>query len=102
MNVIGHQHVAVNDTSISLAIVFESLKIVEPIPIVAKDLLALIASDDDVIERPSNSTRGFLAMSRGAIAIRPNKSRLRPDPITIYRSGDLRTTCTLIVATKLQ
>ena len=62
MNVVGHQNVGVNSKLIAFRVVFGALELMQPITVVAKDLLPLIATDDDVIEPPFNSTRGFLAM----------------------------------------
>jgi len=36
----------------ALAVVFNSLQIVKPIPIVPKDFLPLVATDNDVVKRP--------------------------------------------------
>jgi hypothetical protein len=52
MNVVGHQNVGVNYKLIALPVVFDSLEVIQPITIVVKDLLPLIATDDDVIECP--------------------------------------------------
>jgi len=38
----------------TLTVMVDSLQIVKPVPIVAKDLLPLLATDNDVIKRPSN------------------------------------------------
>jgi hypothetical protein len=52
MDVVGHQDVCINDKSIPLPIVFDSLEVVKPVPIVAKDLLALIAPDNHMVKPP--------------------------------------------------
>ena len=43
--------VGVNLKSVALTVMFNSLQVVKPVPIVPKDLLALIATDNDVVKR---------------------------------------------------
>jgi hypothetical protein len=77
--VVGHQDVGVNRKSVALTVMLNSLQVVKPVAIVAKDFLALIAPDNNVVKRlrilPAvswpcgNITEGF-----------SDKSILRPDP----------------------
>jgi len=52
MDVVEHQDVGVNLKSVALTVMFNSLQVVKPVPVIAKDLLALIATDNDVVKRP--------------------------------------------------
>ena len=49
---VGYQDVDEDSKSIALPVVFDPFQVVKSAPIVAKDLLALIATVDDVVKRP--------------------------------------------------
>jgi hypothetical protein len=62
MNVVGHQNVGTNSKALPPTIMFNAIEVAQPIPVAAEDLLALIATHNDVTKGPSNSTRGLPAM----------------------------------------
>ena len=80
MDVVGHQDVGVNTKLIALSVVFDSLQVVQAIPVVAKDLLALIAANNDVIECPFEFHPRFPGHAGEHIRRLANKSILRSDP----------------------
>src|SRR6266545_1236001 len=91
MDVVGHQHISVHRKAVSLAVVFNPLQIGQSVPVVTKDLLALITPYNDVIKRSFKLHSG---LSRhdcyyNNITL---KYRLRPDPI--HYSTALGGTCT--------
>jgi hypothetical protein len=73
--------IGVNHKAVTLPVVFDSLQVIKPVPIVPKDLLALIAPDNHVANAPSNSTRVCLAMRAKISEGWANKAILRPNPI---------------------
>ncbi len=84
MDVVGHQDVGVNTKLIALPVVFDSLQVVQAIPVVAKDLLALIAADNDVIECPFEFHPRFPGHAGEYIRRLANKSILRSDPKSLW------------------
>ncbi len=56
---VGHQNVGVNRKTKTLAVLFEPLEISQPVSVVAKDPLALIAPNNNVIKRPVKFDSGF-------------------------------------------
>ena len=59
MNVVGHQNVGVNRKTKTLAVLFEPLEISQPVSVVVKDLLALIAPNNNVLKCPVKFDSGF-------------------------------------------
>jgi hypothetical protein len=59
MNVVGHQNVGVKRKTKTLAVLFEPIEISQPVAVVTKDLLALIAPNNNVIKRPVKFDSGF-------------------------------------------
>ena len=59
MNGIGHQNVGVKRKTKTLAVLFDPLEISQPVSVVAKDLLALIAPNHNVIKPPVKFDSGF-------------------------------------------
>src|SRR5439155_15265866 len=80
MDVVGNQDIGVNIKLIASPVVFDSLQVVQAIPVVAKDLLALIAADNDVIECPFEFHPRFPGHAGEHIRRLANKSILRSDP----------------------
>jgi hypothetical protein len=80
MNVIQHQNVRINDKAIPVPIVFDPLEVVDPVAIVAKNLLALIATDDDMVKCPFELHSRFPCHGGAIYRALEHKSRLRPDP----------------------
>src|ERR687891_987725 len=80
MNVIRHQNVCINDKAIPVPIMFDPLEVVDPVAIVAKNLLALIATDDDMVKRPFELHSWFPRHGGAIYRALEHKSRLRPDP----------------------
>ncbi len=78
---VGHQDVGVNRKSIALPVVFDSIQIGKPIPIVAKDLLPLIATDNDVVKGPFEFDPWFPGHAGEHNPLDTNKSILRSDPL---------------------
>jgi hypothetical protein len=78
MDVVGHQDV--NAKLIALPVVFDSLQVVRPITVVAKDLLALIATGNDVIECPFKFHPRIPGHAGDPNRRLANKSILRSDP----------------------
>lgn len=50
MNVIGHQDVGVKGKTVTLTVVFDACQVVFPVLVVAKNVLPLVAPNDDVIK----------------------------------------------------
>src|ERR671918_2926562 len=88
MNVIRHQNVCINDKAIPVPIMFDPLEVVDPVAIVAKNLLALIATDDDMVKRPFELHSRFPRHGGAIYRALEHKSRLRPDP-TPPAPGDM-------------
>ena len=50
MNVIGHQHVGVKRKAVTFTVVFDAFKVRYPVLVVAKNVVPLIAPNNDVIK----------------------------------------------------
>ena len=50
VDMVGHQHVGVELKVVSLSVMLQSLQIDAAVFVVPKDILALVASDDDMVE----------------------------------------------------
>jgi hypothetical protein len=67
MDMIGHQDVGVNRKSIALPVMFNSPQIGSPVPLVAKDLLPVIPTRDNVIKCPFKFNARFSGHPGGGI-----------------------------------
>jgi hypothetical protein len=88
--VVGHQNITVNRKTKTLALLFELVEISQPVSVVAKDLVVMIAPNNNVIKRPVIFDSGFSRHDR--YYIKPT-SEFRPlcrFAKSVYRIGNHR------------
>jgi hypothetical protein len=88
MDVIGHQDIGVNRKSIALPVVFDSLQVENPVPIVAKNPLPLITTHNNMVKCPFEFHPRLSGHVSQHNRKEVNKSILMPDPsmLTYYAS----------------